>query len=480
MIYRHVNYTNRAKCIKTLHHSLRIKTTNFKKNEWSDDLEKYNYIFTPGATETRLEKWTLETKNQFMQFILKNTFGEKSSESDRKNFKRYEYKLLKKIDSAEKNGEVLLAKTLRHIAEKKPENYRELIEKIDDVKRRKQLISMLDKYVLLAKKTHGSTDQRHAKIHEAFFKFPHKNGIKTDAEAMARCIRTFYQEHAADYKIIFIAVHDDERTSEMETGIHPHIFISTQNKKTGRRDLAKTLRNAANKYLVNYPFEIKLWNQETKKHESKIVKNIDETVGSYAASKLQGIIIQDMFMFHVRKNFPALDVIWSENRERRIKAFHTQYEDAKLAKADREYNFNNFLCKKNQLMIKEIRDLNDSLKNNELTNEQLKRSITTKEQQIENLSAKYDSIVSSITNQIQRFVEHYKQLLSSVITENSNALIHALNANAAFDEAAPHAQKTIMDIVNEEQNNFEIHGINNDSVIIHNDLCRKMQTKMKI
>ncbi|WP_457836248.1 hypothetical protein, partial [Staphylococcus aureus] len=71
------------------------------------------------------------------------------------------------------------------IANDKPEDYRERINAIDGVKRKGQLIKMLDKYMTLAKKMEGASDHRESKIHEAFFKFPHQHGVKPDPQRMA-------------------------------------------------------------------------------------------------------------------------------------------------------------------------------------------------------------------------------------------------------------------------------------------------------
>lgn len=45
VIYRHANYSKRAKFYKTLAHSLRVKTSEFKPNEWVEELQDRNLIF---------------------------------------------------------------------------------------------------------------------------------------------------------------------------------------------------------------------------------------------------------------------------------------------------------------------------------------------------------------------------------------------------------------------------------------------------
>ena len=146
--------------------------------------------------------------------------------------------------------------------------------------------------------------------------------------------------------------------------MHPHIFISTQNNQTGKRDLSSQLRRQANKWLEANPTQVQVWDEKNEMHVSKTVSNIDLNDKSYATTKLQGIIIQDMFMAHVRESFPELDVVWTKNRERTVKAFHSQYEDAKKPKADRTYNLDNMLheqIEQKQQVILEQRSELDSV-----------------------------------------------------------------------------------------------------------------------
>lgn len=349
VIYRHANYSKRAKFAKTIAHSLRIKTSEFKPNEWVEELQDRNFIFDEKHPNgLRLNSISLAQRQAYIDKVLSSEFDStNATKEDKANFKRYEYKLKQKIAKSTSDGDLYVAKALKHIAAKKPKNYREIIENIEGVKRKNQLLVMLDKYMGFASKVEGTTDQRQARVHEAFFKFPHKHGVKANAKQMADCIRSFYAEIAPNHKPKMVVVHDDERTKNSSTGTHPHIFLSTRDSVTGERNLNVTLRNAANAYLAANPTNVQLWNAEKQVHETHRVTNIDTAVSGYAASKLQGVVIQDMFMAHVRKHFPDLSIGFSENRSRKIKAFNAQYEDAKKPKADREYNLNTFLSKTN-------------------------------------------------------------------------------------------------------------------------------------
>ncbi|MGL1636680.1 hypothetical protein ACSTI0_01380, partial [Vibrio parahaemolyticus] len=71
MIYRNANYQSRAKCAKSLSHSLRIKTNAFKPNEWAEDLTDSSWIFTPNDTEGRqINSISEEEKKAFIDAFL--------------------------------------------------------------------------------------------------------------------------------------------------------------------------------------------------------------------------------------------------------------------------------------------------------------------------------------------------------------------------------------------------------------------------
>lgn len=366
MIYRNANYQSRAKCAKSLSHSLRIKTNDFKKNEWVEELQDHAWIFSPTQPNGMLLNSIPEDKkNEFLNEILDGEFGAKSvSPKVKSDFSKYQYKLDKKIETVAQMDLPYLEEQLRYIKKHKPDDYRERIDAIEGVKRKNQLLGMLDKYMALAHKVDGTTNQAESKIHEAFFKFPHQHGVTPDPKRMADCMRSFYETNAPDYDIGLLVVHDDERGKDQTTGAHPHLFMSTQNSKTGKRDLSLQLRRQANKWLEANPTQVQVWDETNEMHVSKTVSNIDLNDKSYATTKLQGIILQDMFMAHVREAFPELDVVWTKSRERKVKAFHSQYEDAKKPKADRTYNLDNMLheqVEQNQQLIQEQRSELDAV-----------------------------------------------------------------------------------------------------------------------
>ncbi|EKM26825.1 hypothetical protein [Vibrio sp. HENC-03] len=535
VIYRHVNYSKRAKFAKTLAHSLRVKTSEFKHNEWVEELQDRNFIFDEKHPNgLRLNSISLAQRQAYIDRVLSSEFDStNATKEDKANFKRYEYKLKQKIAKSTADGDDYVAKALKHIAAKKPKNYREIIENIEGVKRKKQLLGMLDKYMDFASKVEGTTDQRQARVHEAFFKFPHKHGVKADAKQMADCIRHFYAEIAPNHKPKLVVVHDDERTKNSSTGTHPHIFLSTRDSVTGERNLNVTLRNAANAYLAANPTNVQLWNAEKQDHEVHRVTNIDTAVSGYAASKLQGIVIQDMFMAHVRRVFPALSIAFTDKRSRKIKAFHEQYEGAKKPKADREFNLNALLSIENDALsmkmkkqaehhrIKlaeetkahqaklaeesmlhqasitqktdELADLDkrqdhsksmikrtdamlkDKFKQVSEIEEQIKQSETRVADLTEQEETLLDSIKQKLAEHVERFMAAYSAMFENILN-NRSAFTNANQVLTIFRSTNEDARNALFNLVDRNQGQLQtMQNIKPEGKAIHTDIHNKFK-----
>ncbi|XNO29792.1 hypothetical protein ACL4BT_06305 [Vibrio alginolyticus] len=140
MIYRHVNYRKRAALKKSLLHSLRIKSNKFKSNEWVEQLAGKNWFFTKSSPQGfKLNSQSEESRSAFIAKLISEEFAPKPvSTSVKSNYKKYEYKLNKKIQSVMEAGDEHLALKLTFIRDQKPQNYREIIESIEGVKRRNQ------------------------------------------------------------------------------------------------------------------------------------------------------------------------------------------------------------------------------------------------------------------------------------------------------------------------------------------------------
>jgi hypothetical protein len=427
VIYRHANFRNRAQCTKSLQHSLRLKSNDFKELEWADELSDRVWIFSEKAPDgDQLKDISIADRLEIIDTIIDGEFGENTvPPAVRSNFNRYKNKLENKLGVAKELEDKTLFNELQFIYKNAPEDYAERINAIDGVKRKNQLLGMLGKYVDLSNQVKGTTSRNSAKIHEAFFKFPHQHGAVIEPKRAADCIRDFYAKHAPDYDVALLVVHDDERASNQQTGVHPHIFLSTQNNKTMKNDLNVQLRNEANKYLAANPTEIEVWNVAKQEHETKLVSRIEDHASGYAATKMQGIVIQDMFMAHVREHFPEFTIDFSKDRERKMKAWDDLYEDASVPKQQRSYNYHQFMTKKNQQLDKNLKQrkaLNEKYRNE---NDKLKAN-----------SAQWDEAIKRKAGQAKKIDEANKLAATSAAEEltllsNKKAELETSVANLA-------------------------------------------------
>ena len=491
MIYRHVNYRKRAALKKSLMHSLRIKSNKFKSNEWVEQLAGKNWFFTESSPQgIKLNSQSEESRSAFIAKLISEEFAPKPvSTSVKSNYKKYEYKLNKKIQSVMEAGDEHLALKLTFIRDQKPQNYREIIESIERVKRRNQLLTLLDTFMDLSEKVKGSEDGRTAKMHEAFFKFPHRHGAVVEPKRMAECIRSFYEKYLPNYPIRLLVVHDDERSIDMETGTHPHIFLSTKNDKTGKRDLCSSLREAVSNYLRTKPTEVSLWNPHTRRHDKHTISSLDNPlVSGLAVSKIQGIVLQDMFMAHVRTKFQDLDVNWTQSRQRKVLSFHRQYENAKKPKADRLYNLNHLLELENQRLTNKRKTL---IKKNESGKEallELEKKVMDEESHLNKVRLGIESkeielnaleqCISSVREILTLFLAPYKKLIEGIdANDQAKAIENANDCLYHHYETTPEAKQVILETVRSDAEAIHSLCLDKDVIGVFNNISGQMESR---
>ncbi|MCG9674756.1 hypothetical protein L1D33_14505 [Vibrio chagasii] len=472
-------------------HSLRIKSNQFKSNEWVEQLAGRNWFFTEGSPHgVKLNSQSEESRSAFITKLISEEFSLKPvSTSIKSNYKKYEYKLNKKIRSVMEAGDDYLALQLTLIRDQKPQNYREIIESIEGVKRRNQLLTLLDTFMDLSEKVEGSEDGRTAKIHEAFFKFPHRHGAVVEPKRMAECIRSFYEKYLPNYQIRLLVVHDDERSIDMETGTHPHIFLSTKNKKTGKRDLCSALREAVNNYLKAKPTEVSLWNPDTCRHDKHTISSLNSPlVAGLTASKIQGMILQDMFMTHVRMKFQELDVKWTQSRQRKVVSFHEQYENAKKPKADRLYNLNQLLELENQRLTNKRKTLIDKSESSKEALLELERKVMDEESHLNKVRLGIESkeielnaleqCISSVREILTLFLAPYKKLIEGIVAnDQAKAIENADDCLSHHYETTPEAKQVILETVRSDAEEINSLCVDKDVIGVFNNIHGQMESQ---
>lgn len=318
---------------------------------------------------------------------------------------------------------------------------------------------------------------------------PHRHGAVVEPKRMAECIRSFYEKYLPNYPIRLLVVHDDERSINMETGTHPHIFLSTKNSKTGKRDLCTSLRKAVSNYLKAKPTEVFLWNPDTRRHDKHIISSLDNPlVSGLTASKIQGIILQDMFMTHVRMKFQDLDVKWTQSRQRKVVSFHRQYENAKKPKADRLYNLNQLLELDNQRLTNKRKTLIKKNESGKETLVELENKVMDEENHLNKVRLGIESkeielnalkqCISSIREILTLFLGPYKKLIEGIVTNDQAKAIE--NANECLYhhyEATPEAKQVILETVRSDAEEINSLCVDKDVIGVFNNIHGQMESR---
>jgi hypothetical protein len=259
MFYRRINFnstqTQRGKCVSSLMHSLRIKTSKIKTLEWQDELADENLIWRDGEVK-KLTQLTEVDKLMLLDSIAPNRsmINKKMHQNNRR---KYKLKLKNAIESETNKGHVNAVNIMSDLLDYEDnslisESYLEKL-KLLDMTRKNQRLKMLETYI----KAHNALNDNVANanavfVQEGLFKIPHKWHIGTDIidkESYITIVKDFLTHHFPDYPIKAIVCHHDERTLDEDTGAHSHYFISGKNNRTNCFDLHKTQIKRVNEFI---------------------------------------------------------------------------------------------------------------------------------------------------------------------------------------------------------------------------------------
>ncbi|MCU8177218.1 hypothetical protein M2H29_20345 [Vibrio vulnificus] len=244
----------------SLAHSLRIPLLQVKTLEWRDELAGCNLITRYEKTE-KLSQLNDEEKEEILYNLLpeprvanRNVKLKKRAESKRK--------LKNAIASELKHGNYDAADLMKRWHEVRedqaipPSWWRKLRDNPPAMKRTKQRMSMLTEYFDLHNELCGSEPRSNqAYLQEVVFKIPHKWKVDTSIvslEQYSEMVTAFYREYFPDYDVILVLSHHDERLINTDTGAHCHVYVSTLNEQTKKRDLLKQQRIETAKFQRSF------------------------------------------------------------------------------------------------------------------------------------------------------------------------------------------------------------------------------------
>lgn len=269
MIWKRMNYSGQqtrvnktaglAQLRSSLSHSLR--TVKKGELEFNEQLSKHNRIVYQGKIIS-LDSLSIDERKAIVNDIVNSVSADVNAHQDITKFKNDRSKYASKLKTlAKKDNEPDELKTLiQSVLDESGAIDLSIVNTLDEMslKRVNDKKSALTNYIELHNKIVNSADDlAHKKktvIQESFFKFPSRNNIsEVKPEEYLKIIHSFHRHYLPDYEVKACVFHGDEVLSkdEMKNGVHPHIFISGKNSKTGQYDLVNAQLQVVNQHLKN-------------------------------------------------------------------------------------------------------------------------------------------------------------------------------------------------------------------------------------
>ena len=268
MLWKRMNYSAQRGKVKntpglsqlksSLDHSLRLVMK--KELEFNLDLSDRNFILQNNKM-VRLDSLTLEHRQAIVDEIMKSVQSDIETHQDVSKLKddrsKYAYKL-KKLLIKEDEPESIKTLIKRILEDQNGALLPSLIDEVDSigVRRANDKKNAIGRYIELHNKIvaadNNSLHKSKTVVQECFFKFPARNNIgEVKPVDYLRIIYDFHKKYLSDYEIKACVFHGDEVSSleQINNGVHPHIFISGKNSKTGQYDLVQAQLDLVNRYL---------------------------------------------------------------------------------------------------------------------------------------------------------------------------------------------------------------------------------------
>ena len=204
---------------------------------------------------------TLEDRQAIVDEIMKSVQNDLDIHQDISKLKddrsKYAHKL-KKLLIKEDEPEAIITLIKRILEAHNSKLLPSLIDEVDfiGVRRANDKKNAIGRYVELHNKIiaigNNSLHKSKTVVQECFFKFPARNNIdEIKPVDYVRIIYDFHKRYLSDYEIKACVFHGDEVSSleQIDNGVHPHIFISGKNSKTGQYDLVQAQLDLVNRYL---------------------------------------------------------------------------------------------------------------------------------------------------------------------------------------------------------------------------------------
>lgn len=441
-----VNKTAGLSQLKTsLNHSLR--TVMKRELEFNQALANRNYIILDNKI-VQLDKLSIEQRQKIVNDILGDIHDDISAHRDTTQLKddraKYAYKLKKLLTKTDEPEE--LKRLVSNVLEAKEtldpslsDNLTSMsLKRVNDKKNAISTYISLHNDIIAA--SNNSLHRSKTVLQECFFKFPARNKISEVKPAdYLKIIHGFHRKNFPNHPIKACVFHGDEVVSQdqINNGVHPHIFISGKNAKTGKYDLIKSQLDFVNKHL-------------------KAAGEPEINENSYRSAQIIGETYQKIVYEHVNKKLKEFGYsieasIHEKTAEHKAKIEKIKQDENK-AKIFRNFNL--------------LSQTEEEIKKGKIEETKLQNQITQKQNQVITLDKKMDvkqSKYEAATTELNdKFNQHKESLTTEIkqLTKSKNNLISYNDSlskkNTELNEALANVDNAIVVLAFRHK---EQHGI---------------------
>lgn len=435
MLWKRMNYSAQQGRVKntpgisqlksSLDHSLR--TVMKKELEFNQDLAHLNFIIRNNKM-IRLDSLALEDRQSLVNEILSSVQTDVGTHEGLSKLKddrsKYAYKLKKLLSKADEPESL---KTLIHgLLEAQGSTLStSLVDQVDsmNVKRVNDKKKAIGTYIKLHNEIvaagNNSLHKSKTVLQECFFKFPARNKVnEVKPVDYLRIIYDFHKKYLPDYEIKTCVFHGDEVLSQeqINNAVHPHIFISGKNTKSGQYDLVQAQLYLVNRYL--------------KSKGEKVIEN-----NSFKASQKIGETYQRLVYEYVNKRLKEFGYsieasVHEKTKEHKVK-LETIAKDAHKAKVMRSFNLLSMMeseLKKAEQEKNDLADQQRSIKSKILSIDKLRLRLVKKNNQLAaqanqiNVGLNEATAAVAVLKDQQRLLEKQNKSLLENIKANEEAL----------------------------------------------------------
>jgi len=395
-----------------------------KELEFNQELSNRNFIIHNNKM-IRLDSLTLEDRQNLVNEIMSSVQSDIGTHEDLSKLKddrsKYAYKLKKLLAKADEPE--ALKTLITGVLEAQDSTLSpSLVDQVDSigVKRANDKKKAIGTYIELHNEIiaagNNSLHKSKTVAQECFFKFPTRNNInEVKPVDYLRIIHDFHKKHLPEYEIKTCVFHGDEVLSkdQINNGVHPHIFISGKNSKTGQYDLVQAQLNLVNRYLKSKG-EPEIKNSSFKASQ-KIGETYQRLVYEYVNKRLKefGYNIEASVHEKTKEHKEKLEAIAKDANKAKIMRNFNLLSQTQSAIADAQKQMQEIkpILEEKRTDNKRLQEQNESLKTEIKDNT---KTIKKQTQQIDNGTKE----LKTLDDRYRKTLNNYQKLEDAINKSN--------------------------------------------------------------